>query len=96
MIERSYTISAATLRTLEALAYWNAEEAHQREYDYTDTAELKRISDTIHSLFEKCRRNGIAPILVNQALYFGHDWRNYTQNYLIPWAKSRGIILTVK
>lgn len=96
MITRNYTISAATLRTLEALAYWNAEEAHQREYDYTNTAELKRISDTIHALFDECREKGIASILVNQALYFGSDWRNYMNNYLVPWAKSRGVILTVK
>ena len=96
MIERKYTISAAALRALEALAYWNAEEAHQREYDYTDTTELKRISDTIHALFDECRQKGIAPILVNQALYFGSDWRQYMTNYFTLWAERRGIILTVK
>lgn len=96
MIERKYTISAATLRTLEALAYWSAEKAYQNERDPSDALELERISDTIHSIFDECDRCQISPLLVNQALYFGSNWRQYMTNYLTLWMESRGIILTVK
>ena len=96
MIERKYTISAATLRTLQALAYWSAEQAYQNERDPGDALELERISKTIHSLFSECDRCQISPLLVNQALYFGSDWRQYMTNYFTLWAESRGIILTVK
>lgn len=96
MIERNYTISAATLRTLEALAYWSAEQAYQNERDPSDALELERISKTIHSLFDECDRYQISPLLVNQALYFGSNWRQYMTNYFTLWAERRGIILTVK
>lgn len=96
MIARSYTISAAALRTLEALAYWSAEESYQNEYDCTDALELERISGTIHSLFDECGRRQIPPLLVNQALYFGSDWRQYMTDYFTLWAERRGMILTVK
>lgn len=96
MIERKYTISAATLRTLQALAYWSAEQAYQNEHDPGDALELKRISDTIHSIFDECDRRQISPLLVNQALYFGSNWRQYMTNYFTLWAERRGIILTVK
>ena len=96
MIERNYTISAATLRTLEALAYWSAEKAYQNERDPGDALELERISKTIHSIFDECDRCQVSPLLVNQALYFGSNWRQYMTNYFTPWAERRGIILTVK
>lgn len=96
MIERKYTISAATLRTLEALAYWSAEEAYQNEYDRADALELERISSTIHSLFDECDRRHISPLLVNQALYFGSNWRQYMTDHFTPWAERRGMIITVK
>ena len=96
MIERKYTISAATLRTLEALAYWSAEKAYQNERDPGDALELERISATIHSIFDECDHRQISPLLVNQALYFGSDWRQYMTDYFTLWAERRGIILTVK
>ena len=96
MITRKYTVSAATLRTLEALAYWSAEQAYQNERDPSDALELERISKTIHSLFDECDRRQISPLLVNQALYFGSNWRQYMTDYFTLWAERRGMILTVK
>ena len=96
MITRKYTVSAATLRTLEALAYWSAEQAYQNERDPSDALELERISKTIHSIFDECDRRQISPLLVNQALYFGSNWRQYMTNYFTLWVERRGIILTVK
>ena len=96
MITRNYTISPETLRTLQALAYWSAEQSYQNEYDSADALELERISDTIHSIFDECDRRQVSPLLVNQALYFGSDWRRYMTDHFTPWAERRGIILAVK
>lgn len=95
MITRNYTISYDVLKVLQGLAYWSAQESFQMEHDSSDAHELERITKTIHCLFAECDRKEIAPLLVNQALYFGSCWRVYMNQYFIEWAKSRGIIINV-
>ena len=95
MITRIYTISYDALKILQGLAYWSAEESYQIEYNSSDAHELERITKTIHCLFAECDRERIAPLLVNQALYFGSCWRVYRTRYFTEWAKSRGIIINV-
>lgn len=80
--------------SLEALAYWVADESYIRERFGTKDPEIEICKRTISEcVFPECDRLKIPYWVQNCVICFAENWRAYQSFYLKNAMESKGIVL---
>lgn len=79
----SFKANKEQARELRSLGYWISESAYLRERcGGDDTVEAKRVSDTIHFIFDRLDALGVPFWVQNAVVNFAENWRRYQDEYI--------------